>query len=60
MTLRIRVDWQDERTDFWFIGPVIYGTWYSVTDLVFDVHSDYWDYKSMDQLLLYVVWVDEI
>ena len=39
---------------------MIYDIRYSDTDLVFDVHSDYWDYKSMGQLLLYVVRVDEI
>jgi len=32
----------------------------SDTDLVFDVHDDYWDFESMDQLLLYAVRVDEI
>jgi len=47
-------------TDYCFIGLVIYGTWYSVTDLALDVHDDYWDYKSMDQLLLYAVQVNEI
>jgi len=35
------------------IGLMIYGIEYSDTDLVFDVHNDYWVYKLMDQLYIY-------
>jgi len=39
---------------------LVYNIKYSGMDLTYDVHDDYWDYKSMDQLLLYAVQVDEI